>query len=223
MEWQHLRGSNELTALESFISRYREKPTAIEARNHFRRVVAGLENAEVLRKFVRETMNDSPERTLAKRQLALLVERETTEDDRRAWDETRTRGSAAALRAYIESFPNGMYVAKAEERLAAIEDEAISRKKEAAAWAKAVRAATIAGYEAYLKAEPDGRHADDARKKIASIAATETQASIEQVEPVRQPSPPRIAAETPRIGQRSGSRFPSPDEPFIDRIQGPAQ
>ena len=71
--------SNELLALHSFIQRYREKPAADEARGRFRTVVAALENADELKKFVRETVEDSPERTLVKRQLALLVEKETVE------------------------------------------------------------------------------------------------------------------------------------------------
>jgi curved DNA-binding protein CbpA len=256
-EWAGLRGSNALLALHSFIQRYREKPPADEARDRFRTVVAALESVDELKKFVRETVEDSPERALVKRQLALLVEREAVEGDKKAWDETRETGSIAALRAYLLSFPNGRHVDQAEERLAALEEEANGRKKDSAAWARALRASTRAGYEAYLKAQPDGRYVDDAKRKMASLAAAESttrkedeawaraskertrrayyaylnaypngryvgmaQETIEKAERPPRAEPRRTASDTPRGQRGSGPRWPSSDEPFIERIQG---
>ncbi len=256
-EWTGLRGSNELLALHSFIQRYREKPAADEARGRFRTVVAALENVDELKKFVRETVKDSPERTLVKRQLALLVEKETVEGDKKAWDETREKDSIAALRAYLLGFPNGRHVYQAEERLAALEEEANGRKKDSAAWAKALRTATRAGYEAYLKAQPDGRYIEDARRKIAALATRESttrkeeeawaraskertrsayyaylnaypngryanmaQETVEKAERPPQAEPRRTASDTQRARRAGGPRWPSSDEPFVERIQG---
>lgn len=256
-EWAGLQGSSELLALHSFIQRYREKPAADEARGRFRTVVAALENVDELKKFVRETVEDSPERALVKHQLALLVERETAERDQRAWDETRGRGTIAALRAYLLGFPSGRHVSQAEERLAALEEEATGRKKDSAAWAKALRTATRAGYEAYLKARPGGRHLQDAKRKIAVLAAEQStvrkedeawakaskertrsaydaylnaypngryaniaRETIEKADRSPQAEPRRTASDTQRARRGGGPRWPSSDEPFVERIQG---
>jgi hypothetical protein len=247
-EWQGLQRSSELTALHSFISRYGDMPAASSARSRFGTVVASVENVGELKTFVREPAGDSPESVLAKRQLALLVEREMTEGEQRAWDETRDRGTPAALRAYILGYPSGKHVGEAEGRLAEIEEEAAERKREAIAWAKAVRSATPAGYEAYLRAQPDGRHAEDATKRIAALAAARTvlrkeneasqktpkdgaravwngppRAAPDKVEQAPQAGPRRTASDTLRAPNRGGPSFPSPDEPFVERIQGTAQ
>ena len=257
-EWAGLQGSNELLALHGFIARYQDKPAADEARGRFRTVVAALENVEELKTFVRETAEDSPERALVKRQLALLVERETAEGDQKAWNETREKDSIAALRAYLLSFPSGRHVDKAEERLAALEEEAHDRKKDSAAWAKALRSATRVGYEAYVKTHPDGRYIEDAKRKIASLATQESttrkedeawakansertrsayfaylnaypngryasaaQETIERADrPAQVEQSQRAASESQRILRRSGPRFPSSDEPFVERVPG---
>jgi len=255
-EWAALQSSNELQALHSFIQRYGERPAADEARGRFRTVVAALENTEPLQKFVRETVEDSPERAFVRRQLALLVEREAVEGDQKAWNETRDTGSIAALRAYLLGYPSGQHVDKAEERLAALEEEANGRKKDGAAWAKALRSATRAGYEAYLKAHPDGRNVENAERKIASLTAREAgvnkeeevwakaskertraayfaylnaypngryvdaaQATIEKAaKPQQTELPRRAASEAPRPLRSAGPRFPSSDEPFVERM-----
>jgi DnaJ-domain-containing protein 1 len=255
-EWAGLRDSNELLALHSFIQRYQERPAADEARGRFRTVVAALENADELKKFVRKTVEDSPERALVKRQLALLVEKETAEGDQKAWAETREKESIAALRAYLLGFPSGRHVYQAEERLAALEEEANGRKNDSAAWAKAVRAATREGYEAYLKAQPDGRYIDDAKRKIAALATQDTAARkeseawarasrqrtrsayyaylnaypngryantaqeiIEKAERPPRAEPRRTASDAQRTRGGGGPRWPSSDEPFVERIQ----
>ena len=239
-EWTALQSANELRALHSFIQRHREKPAAGEVRDRFRTVVAALENTDVLTKFVRETADDSPERTLVRRQLALLVEREAVEGDQKAWNEVRDKTSIAALRAYLLSYPSGRHADKAEERLAALEEQASGRRKDGAAWAKALRTATRAGYEVYLKAHPYGRNAEDAERKIAALTARESgsrkedeakankertrsanagQETIEKAGRPRQPDAPRrTASEAPRTVRPSGPRFPSSDEPFVERI-----
>ena len=257
-EWAGLQGSSELLALHGFIARYRDKPAADEARGRFRTVVAALENAEELKTFVRETVEDSPERALVKRQLALLVEREAVEGDQKAWNETREKDSITALRAYLLSFPSGRHVDKAEERLAALEEEANGRKKDSAAWAKVLRSASRAGYEAYIKAHPDGRYIEDAKRRIASLATQESttrkedeawakankertrsayfaylnaypngryastaQETIEKTDsPAQAEQPQRAASESRRTLRRSGPRFPSSDEPFVERVPG---
>jgi hypothetical protein len=257
-EWKGLKGPSELTALHSFILRYRE-----------RRLAAHPQNTEELEKFVREatennapTQDRIPETAPAKQQVAILVDRELTEDDQRAWAETRERGTAAALRAYVLSFPKGRYVSTAEQRLAEIEERAFGRKKDAAAWGKAERTGTPAGFEAYLKAYPNGRYREDARKKLASLAtarstaqkedaawqkankqrtrgaysgylatypkgryAANAQETLDRSEAPAPPqaSPPRSIPDAARVRQSSGSRFPSSDEPFIDRLQGSAR
>jgi len=126
-------------------------------------------NADQPMNFVGEPgIQNTPGQALVKRQLALLVERETTDGDQRAWHETRERGTVAALRAYILGYPSGEHVDQAQERLTAIEDQAFDRKRDRAAWKNAQREGTPGGYEAYLDAEPEGHHVEEAKRKIAA-------------------------------------------------------
>jgi DnaJ-domain-containing protein 1 len=258
-EWKTLQRSSELQALNNFIQRYRERPAADEARSRFKNIVAGLDKVDELQKFVRETTSDSPERMLAKSQLAMLVEKEVSDADHRAWNETRERGTVAALRAYLLSYPDGEHAPQAEERLSDLE-EASSRKKDAAAWVKAARNGTRSSYEAYLDAQPEGQYVALARRKIAALSATEAtaqkdkdhaawrkanrertpraygayleaypdgqyasiaQETLDRGDQSPRPGPRRAASDVPRAPYRSEPRWPSPDEPFIERIQRP--
>ncbi len=258
-EWKMLQRSSELQALNNFIQRYRERPAADEARSRFKNIVAGLDKVDELQKFVRETTSDSPERMLAKSQLAMLVEKEVSDADHRAWNETRERGTVAALRAYLLSYPDGEHAPQAEERLSDLE-EASSRKKDAAAWVKAARNGTRSSYEAYLDAQPEGQYVALARRKIAALSATEAtaqkdkdhaawrkanrertpraygayleaypngqyasiaQETLDRGDQSPRPGPRRAASDVPRAPYRSEPRWPSPDEPFIERIQRP--
>ena len=80
--------------------------------------------------------------------------------------ETGQRGTAAALRAYISGYPSGNHVDQAEEKLAAIEEQALDRKKFQRLEQGSAGRYTRAGYEAYLRAEPDGGHVGDAKRRI---------------------------------------------------------
>ena len=246
-EWKTLRGSSELLALSRFIQRYRDSAVGNEARGRFRTVVAALDKVDELKTFVRETAQDTPERTLVQHQLALLIEKESNDADHRAWSEARDLGTVAALRAYLAGFPGGQHASQAEERLAAFEEEASGRKRDFAAWSKAIRTATRGGYEAYIRDEPDGRYVADARRKIAALLDVEPAAQQENEAPERrikarppganyrarygeqekrertsQVEPQRAAPDVPHGLHRGEPRWPSPDEPFIERIQTPS-
>lgn len=94
---------------------------------------------------------------------------EQERQDRAFWRDSGEGGDEAALRAYLERFPDGIYADLARERLAAITEE-----DDRAAWEIATNSDTVAGYEAYLSDYPDGIYAEEAEAAIDDLTQTET-------------------------------------------------
>ena len=106
-------------------------------------------------------------------ELALAAEAQRQQeiaDDRTFWSETGANGTEAGMRAYLETYPSGLFAEVARARIAAFEQ---ARAEQAAAdeqaWGNATGANTIAAYNAYLAAFPDGRFAYDARQRISAL------------------------------------------------------
>ncbi len=87
--------------------------------------------------------------------------------DRAFWEEAGSRGDEAGLRAYLESYPDGLFAQVATERLAAIEEEKRqeAQAQDRAAWDRAREANSLAGYQRYLEAFPRGRFVEEARTR----------------------------------------------------------
>ncbi|WP_088344200.1 MULTISPECIES: DnaJ domain-containing protein [Rhodomicrobium] len=172
-EWRLLRKSTDLLPLQNFIARYPQKPVTEEARERFRTLVAAVINRQELQAFLEKAGPDSPEKALANRQLALLVEKENYDADEQAWRATREAGTVAAFQAYLVGYPNGHYADDAEERIAALEAEISGRKKETTAWSKARQTGTREAIQSYIQAYPKGRHTDDAKRRLAALNTRE--------------------------------------------------
>ncbi len=106
--------------------------------------------------------------------------------DRAYWQETGATGTEAALRAYLERYPDGLFADVARARLAAIEDERRQRAAAAdrSAWDAARSADTIAAYSRYLQDFPQGAFVAAARARIAEIEADQRDSDV--IEAARQ-------------------------------------
>lgn len=93
--------------------------------------------------------------------------------DRAYWQDTGAKGDEAGLRAYLDRFPDGLYVDTATARLAALETTARDQAgaADAAAWDLASRDNTAASYQDYLLAFPDGVFAAEATSRLADLQA----------------------------------------------------
>lgn len=97
--------------------------------------------------------------------------------DRAFWQETGAKGDEAGLRAYLDRFPDGLYVDTATARLGALETAARDQAgaADAAAWDLASRDNTAASYQDYLLAFPDGVFASEAAARLADLQAASEQ------------------------------------------------
>ncbi|MEL6168869.1 MAG: peptidoglycan-binding domain-containing protein [Pseudomonadota bacterium] len=122
---------------------------------------------------------------------AAVRSRELEEEARRRQEEVDRRDTAywrdlgrgqdeAALRAYLERYPDGLYADIAEGRLAAIEAEraAAAEVEERAFWEDVTATDTVGAYEAYLERYPEGAFADEARAKIGEAETSPDDARI---------------------------------------------
>jgi peptidoglycan hydrolase-like protein with peptidoglycan-binding domain len=93
--------------------------------------------------------------------------------DRAYWQETGAKGNEAGLRAYLDRFPDGLYVDTATARLGALETAARDQAgtADAAAWDLASRDNTAASYQDYLLAFPDGVFVSEATARLADLQA----------------------------------------------------
>src|SRR4029079_17753965 len=92
--------------------------------------------------------------------------------DDRAWTEATQTGALAAFEAYARAYPSGAHVAEAQQRIAALQEEArratetaaqlatqkAAEEKAAAdkaaddrAWAEATQAGSVAAFETYIR------------------------------------------------------------------------
>jgi len=80
--------------------------------------------------------------------------------DEQAWIDALEKDTLQGYRDYIEAFPNGRYVDKAQAEIDKYDDKA---------WAEAERRNTIAGYEDYLTDWPEGKYAPKAQERIDAM------------------------------------------------------
>ncbi len=131
-----------------------------------------------------------------------------------AWVEALEKDTLQGYKDYIEAFPEGRYVDKAQAEIDVYDDEA---------WAIAEERNTIAGYEDYLTEWPEGKHAPKAQELIdqmkKAIEAAEKDAA-EKAEQARREAAARAArdrqawstaetANTVQSYQRYLGEFPS--------------
>jgi uncharacterized caspase-like protein len=100
------------------------------------------------------------------------------------WAEVTKADDADSYATYIATYPNGMYLADANEWLERYkrQQEAQLRLKEDQAWSKAQEGNSHASYGGYLKAYPAGRYAPLAKLKQSKL------------QPARQPFEPETVA-----------------------------
>jgi hypothetical protein len=148
---------------------------------------------------------------------ALESELAGRKEDEAAWTKAQRLGSRPALLGYLLAFPDGRYADEAKKKLSALDAKTASLHKEDQAWAKAKADDSHQAYVNYLSSYPNGRYAAQAHQTIAAA----------QSRPRPSPSPnPAVGAG--RVDQasddrqsRRSPRFPSSDEPFIERLPSP--
>jgi hypothetical protein len=172
-EWQSLRSSTDLRALQNYIQRYPDRNEAQQAREKFRSELGATEDADALRRVVRDLPGDAPEAVMVNQKLAALGEKQGLEDEERAWRTASEAGTVAAYRAYLRRFASGRYADAANKRLDALQAELQQRSKaDDLAWAQARRENTVDALEEYLQAFPDGNHADAADRELFERSKT---------------------------------------------------
>lgn len=133
-------------------------------------------------------------------------------EDEAAWTQAQRTGTRAALQAYLTEYPEGRYVHHAKKKLLALDAKTAALHKEDEVWAKVKAENSREAYINYLNAYPNGRYAAQAQQTLGG----------DQSAP---PSRPRRAsravqsADTPEAAL--SPRWPSADEPFIERLPRP--
>lgn len=96
---------------------------------------------------------------------------ELARQDRAYWEATGAAGDEAGLRAYLERYPSGEFVALARDRLAVFEAEAAreTERRDRIAWQRTRRIDTEEAYVQYLEAFPGGLFADEAEARLAEL------------------------------------------------------
>jgi TIR domain len=80
--------------------------------------------------------------------------------DERAWSDAASVGTIQALRQYMDTFPGGVHVAEAQQRIRSADDKA---------WTDATGAGTMVGLNRYLAQFPDGAHVAQAQRTFATM------------------------------------------------------
>lgn len=96
---------------------------------------------------------------------------ELEEQDRLYWADMQGRGDEASVRAYLERFPDGLFVDEAREALRRIEEQRAARAAESdrQAWAEAEAGGTVAAYRAYLERFPGGAFSAEAESRVRRL------------------------------------------------------
>jgi peptidoglycan hydrolase-like protein with peptidoglycan-binding domain len=111
---------------------------------------------------------------------ATELEREATQrqaeleqQDRLFWGDMQGRGDEASIRAYLERFPDGLFVEDARALLRQIERQRAERAQSAdrSAWAEAETGGTVEDYRAYLERFPGGAFAAEAESRVRRLEA----------------------------------------------------
>ncbi len=124
---------------------------------------------------------DAEQERLAERRAADDAARKQAEQravERALWEAVEASPSAADYQIYLQQYPNGIYAALAQTRLAEAEREAAAIEADRVFWQSVENSTSIADFEAYLKKYPDGDFADLARNRIDSLKETQTAAIV---------------------------------------------
>jgi outer membrane protein assembly factor BamD (BamD/ComL family) len=156
-------------------------------------------------------------REARERVAALESELAGRKEDEAAWTRAQRLGSRPALLGYLLAFPDGRYAGEAKKRLSALDAKTASHHKEDQAWAKAKADNSHQAYLNYLGSYPNGRYAAQAQQ---TIAAAQSRAKPSSASPSPTPAGRVDQASDDRQSRRS-PRFPSSDEPFIERLPSP--
>ncbi len=106
------------------------------------------------------------------------------EQDRRDtayWRETGANGTEEGLRAYLDSYPDGLFADLAQERLSEFEDarRASAARAEREFWDDVVSADTAQAYDRYLEGYPQGAFRQEAEARLSELRAEEGRADAE--------------------------------------------
>lgn len=90
--------------------------------------------------------------------------------DRAFWLDTGASGTEAGLRAYLDSYPQGVFAEEARDALSEIEGQRreAAAAEDRSAWAAAQDANSIASYQRYLDTRPEGAFREEASARIAA-------------------------------------------------------
>ncbi|WP_394155519.1 peptidoglycan-binding protein [Loktanella salsilacus] len=117
-------------------------------------------------------INDQAARRAA--ELELQAEQRRTANrtaDRADWEKTGATGTAAGLRAYLDTHPDGQFADQARAALAERrqQNRSAAANADRALWDRMVEADNVAAYNRYLAEQPDGAFRDDAVARIAQL------------------------------------------------------
>jgi peptidoglycan hydrolase-like protein with peptidoglycan-binding domain len=120
--------------------------------------------------------------TVRARELEEEAARRRAEEERRDaayWRSTGRNGDEAGLRAYLESYPDGLYADLARAKLEEIEEakRAALAAEERATWDQVRASDTAEAYREYLRSYPNGAFADAARARLTEIEEEAGQAA----------------------------------------------
>jgi uncharacterized protein YjbI with pentapeptide repeats len=141
-------------------------------------------------------------------------------EDEAAWTKAQRLGSRPALLGYLLAFPDGRYAGEAKKKLSALDAKTTSLHKEDQAWAKAKADNSHQAYVNYLSSYPNGRYAAQAHQTIAA-AQSRPRPSSPSPSPTPAVSAGRVDQASDDRQSRPSPRFPSSDEPFIERLPSP--
>lgn len=116
------------------------------------------------------------------------------EADRDLWAKAAADDTADSYRNYLSTYPNGLYSAAANDRLAKL---GVSTKSDRDLWAEAAATNTAEAYQGYLGHYPQGEFAEAAQRRLTELRLIEDAAKAPP--PVAAPAPaPAPQIQTPR-------------------------
>ncbi len=133
-----------------------------------------------------------------------------TEADRDLWAQAAADDTADSYRNYLSAYPNGLYSAAANDRLAKL---GVSTKSDRDLWAEAAATNTAGAYQGYLAQYPQGAFAEAAQRRLTELRLIEDAAKAPP--PVAAPAPVQTPRRQPEIQQprpQVVQREPAPGE-----------
>lgn len=102
--------------------------------------------------------------------------------DRAFWEETGARGDESGYRAYLESYPNGIFASIAADAIAGIEAQRRAQAEAAdrTAWDKARAENSEPSYRTYLRDFPEGAFVTEAQAALALVTRGAGQGAVDE-------------------------------------------